>query len=211
MIPAGLWLGSTPLLVWANRLKPDLLAVMFSLLALLVLSRSPQRVGWAAMCFGLAWYSKQAALAGPAAVMLWLLIDDPRRAFRFGSIMALAIGVPFLALDLLTQHGFYIHMIDFHALPWSAARWLRLLGDVAGYHAALVLFSLMAGALALYNRIPDRSSRSMYPWPGSEPSRVDRSAGFTTIHWSFLRRSVWARAYYYSTSASRAAFSRVCS
>ncbi len=41
LIPAGLWLGSTPLLVWANRLKPDLLAVMFSLLALLVLSRSP--------------------------------------------------------------------------------------------------------------------------------------------------------------------------
>ncbi|GIV97033.1 MAG: hypothetical protein KatS3mg057_1690 [Herpetosiphonaceae bacterium] len=159
LIAAGLWLGSTPLLVWANRLKPDLLAVAFSLLGLLVLMRWPRRLGLVALCFALAWYSKQSALAAPAAATLWLMLQDWRRALRLVLLTAAAIGVPFLILDLLTGHGFYIHLIGFHALPWSARRWLGLLGDMAGYHAILALLSLVWLGLAL------RRGRRALPLP----------------------------------------------
>ncbi len=155
LLPASLWLASTPLLVWGNRLKPDLWAVAFALAALTVFDADRRRLFWTALLCALAGYSKQSALAAPLAIMLTLLLQQPRAAWRFAGWMLVLVAVPFALLDLLTRHGFYIHMIDFHALPWSAQRWLGLLADMAAFHWALALASLALVPLVLRRSHPD--------------------------------------------------------
>lgn len=151
---AGLWLGSQPLVVWSTRLKPDLVAVAFALAAVYLADGwrleprtwralvGERRLWLVVACVTLAFFSKQSAIAGGLAIGVWLLGRDWRRAVVYGVAQTAALAGPFALLDLATSHGFSIHMVDYHALPWSAGRWLGILGDMAGFHAALAVLAL---------------------------------------------------------------------
>jgi hypothetical protein len=77
--------------------------------------------------FALAFYTKQTALAGPGAAALYLLLRDWRVGLRWCGVMALAVIVPFVALDIATGHWFYLKMVDYHSLPLSRVTLGRLL------------------------------------------------------------------------------------
>jgi MFS family permease len=80
-----------------------------------------------ACSFALAFYTKQTALAGPGAAALYLLLRDWRVGLRWCGVMALAVIVPFVALDVATGHWFYLKMVDYHSLPLSRLTLARLL------------------------------------------------------------------------------------
>ncbi len=90
LVAAGLWLAFPPVQLWATRIKPDTLALAFTALGLLAIiwyvTRSRRRwmserditddwllVG-AAVAFTLAFFTKQTAVAAPAATGLTLLL-----------------------------------------------------------------------------------------------------------------------------------------
>ncbi|HEX9989398.1 MAG TPA: hypothetical protein VGE45_13100 [Chloroflexia bacterium] len=80
-----------------------------------------------ACLFALAFYTKQTALAGPVAAALYLLLRDWRVGLRWCGVMALAVILPFVALDVATGHWFYLKMVDYHSLPLSRLTLARLL------------------------------------------------------------------------------------
>jgi hypothetical protein len=169
---AGVFLSAAPVLLWGTRIKPDLLALAFTALGLLLAADEGRRtkdeggrtndqrpttndpssraadkgrgakdgrgrlsmlhaqlsILLAAVCFVLAFYAKQTAVAAPLAVGIALLIGDVRaawageRAGRIGPLplrwrtllfslvyLALALGV-WLALDLATQRQYTLHV-----------------------------------------------------------------------------------------------------
>ena len=55
----------------------------------------------------------------------------------------MALAVLFALLDLLTRHGFWIHIVDYPALPWSARHWLQIVFDVASFHWLLAGLALV--------------------------------------------------------------------
>lgn len=151
-----LWLGTSPTLVWAARLKPDLLAVAGSLAGVVWARRywGQRRLLWAVLPLAVAVWSKQSALAGVVAVALGLLWPDSGgpahrlgRTLRFGLLYGAVAGLPLLVADLLIDHGLWEHLVTFHVLPWSAGRFLGHLWDIVSAHP--VLFAAGLGLMAV--------------------------------------------------------------
>ena len=149
LIAALAWLAQPPVLIWATRFRADMLMMAFTALGLLACAwgtagRAPARplhaMTWLAVpLFALAVFTKQTALAGPLAVGLFLLLRRPRTALLWGVGLALAVGVPFLLLDLATDHGFYLKMVVYHRLPYSLLTLERLVAAFWEDHAGLIL------------------------------------------------------------------------
>src|SRR5207253_7060203 len=86
---------------------------------------SPLLVAGAAL-FALAFFTKQTALAGPAASAAYLLARDRRAGLKWCAVMLLAVAGPFGLLDLATGHWFYLKMVVYHSLPFSGLTFTRL-------------------------------------------------------------------------------------
>jgi hypothetical protein len=83
----------------------DAIPVVLQLGAILVvMSGRRWRLPLAASLCALALFSKQSALWGPAAIVLWLLLRDRRSALKFGGAFAGSTAVLFGIADLVT-HG----------------------------------------------------------------------------------------------------------
>lgn len=117
LISAALFLSAPPVLLWATRVKPDLMALAFTALGLLFATRAladdrPSATGYggasagrrssvvgrrssallAAICFAGAFFTKQTDVAGPLAAGLALLAADVID-LRAGRVRA-ALGLP---------------------------------------------------------------------------------------------------------------------
>jgi hypothetical protein len=172
-IGAALFLSTPPVLLWATRIKPDLLALFWTAVGLffaqrwfdagwgqeprtkggcaivLRLSAIGYRLYAAAVCFVLAFFTKQTAVAAPLAVGLALLLADvqafpgfraplPERAGRgyigrlpvrwptlgFGiSYAGLALAI-WALLDAGTGFQYSAHVWGLHRSEWWSARLL---------------------------------------------------------------------------------------
>jgi hypothetical protein len=80
-----------------------------------------------AIFFALAFFTKQTALAGPLAAGAYLLVRDWRAGLKWCALMLGLVLVPFLVLDIVTGHWFYLKMVVYHSLPFSRATFTRLL------------------------------------------------------------------------------------
>lgn len=119
LIAALLLLAFPPAQLWATRIKPDMLALCFTASGLLVASlRGGRWADWAALLFALAFWTKQTALIAPFAVGVNLLITDWRRAARYALTYGLALGAPYLALDLATGRMLTGHIWGLHRSEW---------------------------------------------------------------------------------------------
>jgi hypothetical protein len=159
LLGATLFLSAPPVILWATRVKPDLMALLLTTLGLYLASRATEDRGWrmedggsttvhppsssfhplsvvaSAVCFTLAFFTKQTAVAAPLAVGLALLATD-LRAFRrtragyigrlplrwstliFGlSYAVLTLGT-WLVLDLSTGGQFTAHVWGLHRSEW---------------------------------------------------------------------------------------------
>lgn len=107
--------------IWAVRIKPTVPALALAALGLLVVQHGyrSRRHLWALLPLIAAYFTKQTAIAAPLAATLFLAIHaGPRAALRFAGLGALGGGALFLALDVVTRHQFYQHIISDHRLPW---------------------------------------------------------------------------------------------
>jgi hypothetical protein len=135
----GMLLLTLPqVLVWATRFRGDMLMIAFTAAGLACVAAGAQpgqlRERWrswsfvaAAVFFSLAFFTKQTALAGPAAAAVYLLLRDWRSGLKWCGLMLGAVALPFLLLEIVTGHWFYLKMVVYHSLPLSRLTLTRLL------------------------------------------------------------------------------------
>jgi hypothetical protein len=184
LIGASLFLSAPPALLWATRIKPDLLALLWTALGLLFAQQSlalvkgqgpktkadaafiersslvfDPRTLAAAICFALAFFTKQTSVVAPLGTGLALLIADLRAFYGAGervgyvwrspmrwrtmiyglTYLALALGV-WALLDLLTAGQYTAHVWGLHRGEWwSAALLGKFVALLAPYLPAFLL------------------------------------------------------------------------
>ncbi|HKW77609.1 MAG TPA: hypothetical protein VJQ09_00840 [Candidatus Limnocylindria bacterium] len=125
------WLASVPVIQWGPAVKPDLVALAFTVGAVMALDRERPRHALAGALLGYAAMAKPTALLPAIAMFVFVWRADRRAALR--SLGAGLIGA--IAVALVT-HGpddaARVHVIDWNALPWhfDLAVSLALLGLV---------------------------------------------------------------------------------
>ncbi len=140
------WLGSVPVLQWGSALKPDLVALAFTVAAVLLLDRDRSTLGpmhsAAGALLALAAMAKPTALLPAAAILVFVARRDPLAAAR-GLIAGVIAAIVTAALthgpDELTR----LHVIDWNALPWRAELAIPLV------LLALVVLAVPAATIAL--------------------------------------------------------------
>jgi hypothetical protein len=143
------WWGLGLVAFWGALVKPDMLAVACGLAGLWwLLARPPAQVWVALPFFWGAIYSKQTALAAAGAACAWLLLTRPRTGAAFTGILLAGALLPALALNALTDGGYYYHIVTVHDLPWYADRFAQFsAGFLAAYWPWVVVG--MGGILGL--------------------------------------------------------------
>ncbi|MEO7910083.1 MAG: hypothetical protein ABIV47_10575 [Roseiflexaceae bacterium] len=201
LLGMSLFLGAPPVLLWATRVKPDMTALLWTALGLWFAQRSlaltsdegrrtkdetirihpssfvlrPSSV-IVALCFALAFFTKQTDVMAPLGVGLALLIGDLRafygggeragyigrlpmrwRTLMYGlSYFALALGM-WALLDLVTAGQYTAHVWGLHRSEWWSAALL-------GKFVVLLGPYLPAAALALLVLIRAvRTGRALVP------------------------------------------------
>ena len=169
LLAAAAILAFPPLQIWALRIKPDLLGLLFTVAGLWLVAswrssgedtragRAAWREGrsWrvpvplcaAAIAFVLAHFTKQTLLAGPLAAGTYLLLLDRRLALRWGLIFLALLGLSWAVLDLVTHGQYTYHVWMLHRLPWTGYRFWKLASQLrdAWPLAVLGLVGLAAG------------------------------------------------------------------
>lgn len=145
----------SPGVIWAVRAKPTVPALALALAGLLIVQRGAgggrarRAYLWAALPFAAAYFTKQTALAAPAAATLFLIAQVGwRAAARFVGVLALAIGLPFAALTVATDGEFFRHVIADRRLAWQG-QLLRNFGGLFLRDSWPLLAAAVVAAVAL--------------------------------------------------------------
>jgi hypothetical protein len=143
------WLGSVPVLQWGAAIKPDLVALAFTVGAVIALDRTRPRHALAGALVGLAVMAKPTAALPALAMFVFVALRDPLAALRaLGSGLVAAIVVAELTHG--PDKAFKVHVLDWNALPWHP--------DAA---AALVLLALVLLAVPLVTVALTRPGRTI--------------------------------------------------
>ena len=143
------WLGSVPVLQWGAAVKPDLVALAFTVGAVMALDRSRPRHALAGALVGIAAMAKPTALLPALAMFVFVARTDPRAALRaLGAGLASALVVALLTRGI--DKASKVHIFDWNALPWHL--------DLA---ASLVLLALVLLAVPLITIAVTRPSRTI--------------------------------------------------
>lgn len=148
LLAAALLLSFAPLQLWAMRIKPDPLGLLFTVAGLgLVTCWKPEKsptaraLRWwsmpaplaaAIVAFVLAHFTKQTMLAGPLAAGTFVLLHDWRLTLRCGILYVVLIALVWGTLDLVTHGQYTYHVWVLHKLAWTSERmwkFVALLGD----------------------------------------------------------------------------------
>jgi hypothetical protein len=166
---AVLILSYVPFQLWALRIKPDMLGLLWTVAGLWLItcwqpdatrSTSEPRAWWslrvplplaaAAVAFTLAHYTKQTLLAGPLAAGTYLLLVNWRLALRWGVLLVLLLGLTWVTLDLITHGQYTYHVWVLHKLPWTQYRFWKLAVQLRDAWPAALLG--LAGLVACWRR-----------------------------------------------------------
>lgn len=143
------WLGSVPVLQWGAAVKPDLVALAFTVGAVMALDRSRPRHALAGALVGLAAMAKPTALLPALAMFVFVARRDPLAAIRaLGSGFVAAIVVAELTYG--PDKALNLHVISWNALPWHAES-----------AASLVLLAVVLLAVPLVTIAVSRPSRTI--------------------------------------------------
>ncbi|HMA34774.1 MAG TPA: glycosyltransferase family 39 protein [Chloroflexia bacterium] len=138
---------------WGALVKPDMLALACSLGGLWWILRTPAGgLGrlWAALPFlWAAFYSKQTAIAATVAVCVWLILREWRTGLLFTALFVAGAAGGYLALNGLTDGGYFYHEFTVHDLPWFPGRYLGRLADWATAYGLVILPGVLGVGLLL--------------------------------------------------------------
>ena len=131
------WLGSVPVLQWGSAVKPDLVALAFTVGAVMALDGSKPRHTLAGALIGLAVMTKPTALLPALTMFAFVARRDPFAAARALVAGAVAAFVVMIATGS-GPNSLVLHVIDWNALPWRV--------DLA---ASLLIFGLVLLAVPI--------------------------------------------------------------
>jgi hypothetical protein len=139
-----------PVGYWAPLMRVDMLAFALGLAGIrfgLAALRRPAFVHAAAACFVAAVFTKQTAVAAPAATFLVLLLVRPRTAWT-GIASCLVLGTVALAgLALATDGGFlrHIFLYNINRADYSRLAWIAQQALLHLFFFAAALFAIVQG------------------------------------------------------------------
>ena len=164
-LTAFLWLASPYLFRWATFYRPDLFALLWSALGIVLVQRAvilerPRLIDMAACCFVVSFWSKQSFFAAPLASMIyfWLVRRDGLPRLILSG--ALGGGVVAVVLWLMTGRALFDNLIAANANPFS---WQAVLRFEASFFTIIPIISLLA-LWAMINK------------PGSELSPIHNAS-----------------------------------
>lgn len=152
---------------WSVVVRPDALAALFSMVAVVIVAGSGEgrAVWWAVPALVAAIFTKQSALAAPAAVVVVLLSRRPRT----GLLFAIALGGSVVGLAAIAQVAtagqFLFHTVVANANPFELGRVVSLWASFLRGHAleAVVLVLLLFRA-AWQRRVGIVSVYAAFAW-----------------------------------------------
>lgn len=160
---ALLFLGSPYVYHWAPLFRIDLPALLFSTLGLATLwrGRSTRHVLLAGLLFVLGMFAKQSYIAAPAAALLYLVLYDRAAFRRLLLVLLVAGGVPFVAIELLTQGAFSFGLFTANVNPFSLSLLLAQTRDFVLTFAVIIVLALV-GLLRSRQRQAERRLLDVY-------------------------------------------------
>lgn len=155
------WLALAPVMIWGPALKPDLVALALTALAVVMLDRRRELAPIAGFALVFAALAKPTALLPAAALVTWLAWSDRATLARCGFGAAVAVVAAAVTVYLDSVPDVWRHVVTWNALSWSTdqAMSVALIGVVViGVPLGLAVFTrgfrgargaYLAGALGI--------------------------------------------------------------
>lgn len=148
------WLALAPVMVWGPALKPDLVALTLTAIAVVALDRRRELAPLAGFALVFAALAKPTALLPGAALVAWLVWSDRATLVRCGFGAAVAIVAAAVTVYLDSVPDVWRHVVTWNALSWSfeGAVQVAVIGVVVlGVPLGLAVFTRgVGGARAAY-------------------------------------------------------------
>ena len=137
------WLALSPVMVWGPAIKPDLVALALTALAVVLLDRRRELAPIAGFALVFAALAKPTALLPAAALVAWLAWSDWTRLVRCGFGAAVAVVAAAVTVYLDSVPDVWRHVVTWNALSWSVDQAVSI--AVLG----VVVIGISAGIAAL--------------------------------------------------------------
>jgi len=148
------WLALAPVMIWGPAVKPDLVALALTAIAVVVLDRRRDLTPIAGFAIVFAALAKPTALLPAAALFAWLAWSDRAALVRFGFGAAVAVVAAAVTIYLDSVPDVWRHVVTWNALSWSLDQALSIavIGvAVVGLALGIAAFTRgLAGARAAY-------------------------------------------------------------
>jgi hypothetical protein len=153
-------LSLSPVEMWFDLMRVDMLAIALAFLGVVFAVRAERQPAWLALAmpaFVLSIYTRQTELAAPASALAVLLLIRPRATLLAG-LGGAVLGLGALAwLEWLTSGGFLRHIISYNINTWSFTLLITRL-KYQGFYAVLLALAVV-GLTMLWLRRGDRTRR----------------------------------------------------
>jgi hypothetical protein len=113
------WLALAPVMIWGPALKPDLVALALTALAVVLLDRRRELAPIAGFALVFAALGKPTALLPAAALVGWLTWSDRATLVRLGFGAAVAVVAAAVTVYLDSVPDVWRHVVTWNALSWS--------------------------------------------------------------------------------------------
>jgi hypothetical protein len=113
------WLAVAPVMIWGPALKPDLVALALTAMAVVLLDRRRDLAPIAGFALVFAALAKPTALLPAAALVAWLGWSDRATLTRFGFGAAVAVVAAAVTVYLDSVPDVWRHVVTWNALSWS--------------------------------------------------------------------------------------------
>ena len=113
------WLALAPVMIWGPALKPDLVALALTALAVVLLDRRRDLAPIAGFALVFAALAKPTALLPAAALVAWLAWSDRATLVRLGFGGAVAVVAAAVTVYLDSVPDVWRHVVTWNALSWS--------------------------------------------------------------------------------------------
>ncbi|NWJ46556.1 MAG: hypothetical protein HXX08_11810 [Chloroflexi bacterium] len=194
IIAAASW-GSLGLVAfWGGAVKPDITAVFFNLLAIWFAAKWDlgQRAfrflgtdGWlylSALMAAMSVQTKQTAFAAAAAVLCFALIKRPLSALKFLGLYLLLGFAPMWLMNLLSNGGFWWHIVTVHELPWSFSNYWKFASAFTLNYQIYLVVALFFATLYLVEILPRLlKRRNPFPTLAQNPATLLLGYAATTL------------------------------
>ena len=148
------WLALAPVATWGSAIKPDLIALMLTVIAVVVLDRRRDLAPIAGFALVFATLAKPTALLPAGALVAWLSWSDRAALGRAGFGAAVAVVAAAVTVYLDSVPDIWRHVVTWNALAWSVEQMvsIAIIGVlVLGVPLGLAAFTRgVAGARAAY-------------------------------------------------------------